>query len=288
MRLPAFEYHQPTTIAEAVELMVTLGPNAKLMAGGTDLLPSLKSGKRSCDHVVALGGIAELAMISFVNAKGLKIGAHVPLSDVADFPATRANYGILADSIDVLATPQVRNKATVAGNICNASPCADTATPLMVFGATANIVGPDGGRDESLEAFITGPNRTSLKKGELLKSISLPPPSANLRTSFLKFSPRSKVDIAAVNLSLGVEFEGEVLKTVNLFLGTVAPTPMRAVETEKVLLESKLTSEVIAEAVAAARGECRPITDFRATAGYKRHMVGVLVERALKHVAVTT
>ena len=281
MRLPAFELHRPSRLDELFELMAAHGPAARLMSGGTDLLPSLKRRKHACGHVVALKGIAELDGLDFDATRGLEIGANTILIDVARHAVVRERYPVLASAIDVLATPQVRHKATVAGTLCTASPCADTATPLMALGALAVLRSPSGTREVKVEDFIHGPGRTALAESEVLASVRVPVPPADLRTTYSKFSPRSRVDIAAVNLTLALRMREDVIEALDLFLGTVAPTPMRAARAEALLRGQTASVELCARAARAARGECRPITDVRASAEYKAELVEVLTRRAL-------
>ena len=282
MRLPAFEYHAPTRLEDVFALLDEHGPAAKLMAGGTDLLPGLKSGKRHCEHVIALKGVEELEGFSFDEKGGLDIGARTLLCDIGGSETVAEHYPALAKAITTLATVQVRNKATVAGNLCNASPCADTATPLLAYGARAVLRGPGGARELPLEEFFLGPGQTAIGENEVLERLVVPRPAAGLRSTFLKFSPRSRVDIAAVNMSLTLLLKGKTIESADLFLGTVAPTPMRAIQTEKVLVGAAISPELFERAACAARDECKPITDFRATAEYKRRIVHVMTRRALE------
>jgi len=282
MRLPAFEYHAPTSLAEVFALLAEHGASAKLMAGGTDLLPGLKIGKRTAGHVIALKGVRELAGLSFDEREGLTLGAHTRLFEVGESEVVAERYPALHEAIRTLATVQVRNKATVAGNLCNASPCADTATPLCAYGATAVLHGPGGVRKLPLESFFVGPGKTQLGEQEVLERFVVPPPPADLRSRFIKFSSRSRVDIAAVNLTLALRLVGDVIARADLFLGTVAPTPMRAARAERCLDGARVTPELLERAAAAARDECKPITDFRASAEYKRRIVYVMTRRALE------
>ncbi|MBC8328135.1 MAG: xanthine dehydrogenase family protein subunit M [Planctomycetes bacterium] len=282
MRLPAFDYHAPATLDEVFAAIGDRGRDTQLLAGGTDLLPSLRSGKRRCRQVVALKGVAGLDAIRFDPETGLEIGACALLAEVQDNPAVREHYPVLASAIRTLATVQVRHKATVVGNLCNASPCADTAPPLMALGARVRIVGPDDQHELPLDGFITGPRRTAREPEELISSVLVPPPDPALRTVFLKFSPRSKVDISAVSVAAALRLEDGLARAVGIFLGTVAPTPMRAASAAAALEGLEPTSEVIDLAARTARGECQPVTDFRASKEYKQHLVEVLTRRALR------
>ncbi len=281
MRLPRFEYHAPEHIEQVVDLMDSFGSAAALMAGGTDLLPGLKLGKRSCEHIVSLSRLRELEELSFDEEGGLRIGAGSVLADVAAFGPVQDRYRILACAIADLATVQIRHKATIAGNLCNASPCADTAPPLMALGARIEIRGSGGLREAPLEELMVGPGATTLERGEIVTAIMVPTPKRESRSAYIKFSPRSKVDIAAVNIAVSTTMTQGRIDDVAIFLGTVAPTPIRARQAENLLAGSQLSESLLANAAAAARDECQPITDLRATEEYKRHLVEVLTKRAL-------
>jgi len=286
MRLPIFSYHSPATLEEAFALLTRHEGDNKLLSGGTDVMPALKNGRFNCGHVIDLKRITALDGLEYDAAGGLSIGANVTLTSVEHHPATIEHYPALHASIWELATVQVRNKATVVGNLCNASPAADAATPLMAYGAIAQIVGPDEEREIPVEKLLTGPGRTALGPTEIVRSVRVPAPVPKSRSIYLKFSPRSKVDIAAVNLSATLVFDdAEHVTSADIFLGTVAPVPMRAARTEAILIGSELSSESIARAASEAHEECRPITDFRATADYKRRIVEVLTRRALETLA---
>jgi len=281
MRLPALEVHAPAALDEVFALLAEHGAEARLYAGGTDLLPGLQRGKLRCRQRVARQGVAGLDGISWDTERGLEIGACALLDQVQRHPAVAEHYPALEEAIRVLATVQVRNKATVAGNLCNASPCADTGPPLMAYGARMGVAGPSGRREAPLEDFVTGPGQVALEPGELIEKIAVPPPAAELRSIFLKFSPRSKVDISAVSVAAALRLDGGLVRGLSLFLGTVAPKPMRAAVAERELEGQAPDAAAIGRAAAAARAECSPITDFRASADYKRHLVEVLVRRAL-------
>ncbi len=286
MRLPCFSYHAPTTLEEAFALLAAHQGDCRLFAGGTDVLPALKTGRLTCGHLIDLKRIEALTELSFEQGSGLRIGATATLTNVAKHAATEKHFPALHASIQGLATVQVRNKATVAGNLCNASPAADTATPLLAYGATAEVAGPDGARELPIEELLSGPGRTSLAATEILRAVRVPTPAPGLRAVYVKFSPRSKVDIAAVNLSAALVLDEEQrVERADIFLGTVAPVPMRAVRAQAALVGGELCAETIARAAAEARAECSPITDFRATAEYKRRIVEVLTRRSLESLA---
>lgn len=288
MSLPAFDFHTPATLEDVFGLLAEHGSEAQLMAGGTDLLPSLESGKRHCRHLVWLRRVPALDTIAFDPRDGLRIGASALLADVMAAPAVREHYPALAAAIHTLATPQVRNKATLAGNLCNASPCADTAPPLLALDARVRLAARGGRRELALADFLLGPRRTALAPGEILESVLVPPPPPGLRSAFLKFSPRSRVDISAVSVAVAFRHDGGHARGVRIALGTVAPTPLRARAAESRLEGQPPDALAFAAAAAAARGECRPIDDFRASAVYKTHLAEVLTRRALQQAMETS
>lgn len=287
MRLPAFEYHAPRALDEVLALLAQHGSAAKLMGGGTDLLRNLQMGKIRCEHVIGLRRVRELDALTFDAVRGLRIGAGALLDDVGRNAAVREHFPALAAAIDTLATVQVRHKATVAGNLCNASPCADTATPLLAYGARVTLAGLGGRRELALEDFVLAPGKTALAPQELLESLHVPTPEPGVAARFLKFSHRSRVDIAAVNLTLALRLEAGVIRHARLFLGTVGPTQLRAVTAEKLLLGARPSAELIDAAACAARDESRPISDFRATREYKLKLVYALTRRALEALTAT-
>ncbi len=209
MRLPEFRHHAPISLEGAFELLATHAGSCKILAGGTDVFPALKTGRLDVSHVIDVKGIPELNGISFDPKQGFRIGATASLTDVEFHAATIEHYPALEAAIWELATKQVRNKATVVGNLCNASPAADTATPLMAYGALAEICGPGGAREVPVEQLMPGPGRTPLEAPEIVSAVRLPVPTSGSRSVYLKFSPRSKVDIAAVNLAAALDFDGD-------------------------------------------------------------------------------
>jgi len=287
MILPDFDFYAPSSLDELFQLMQELGPAASVMAGGTDLLMALKSGRRSSEHVVSLKGIAELDGLGYDDSAGLTIGANTALADVATYGPALEQYSSLVDSIETLATPQIRQKATVAGNLCNASPCADTAMSLMALSARALIIGPGGSsREVPVEDLLIGPRQTSLREFEIVHSVIVPPPREHQRSMFMKHSRRSKVDIAATSICIALVQKNAVIDHVDIFMGSVAPRPLRARKAETVLTGQSPAPELFRRAAEAAQSECKPISDLRASADHKLHMIGVMARRILEQLTV--
>ncbi len=281
MGLPKFNYVAPETVQEACQILEKLGGQAKVMAGGTDLLIKMKHGALRPKTIVGLRKIKELRKISFRKNQGLFIGAMALLEEVASHPKVKKLYPAVAYAASQTATVQIRNMGTVVGNICNAAPSADNIPSLMAFGAELIIASPNGERRILLENFFKGPGEVNLNRGELVKGVLVPPPPEGSGVSYQFISQRSKVDIAAVCVAAMVVIDKGRTRDVKIVLGAVAPTPIRALEAEGLLRGKKLADRSIQKAAEQASQEARPITDMRATSEYRRLMVAVLTKRAL-------
>jgi len=281
MRLPHFDYAAPTTVAEALRLLAEKGPDARVLAGGTDLIIRMRHGLVKPSAIIHLGGIAVLRVITYKLKTGLSIGAAATLAEVAGHPDIRRRYPAVAYAAGETANVQVRNLGTVGGNLCNAAPSADNAPTLMALGAEMVLAGPQGERRVALEQFFKGPGQTVLTPGEILTAIQVPTPPPHSGAAYQQVSARGRVDICAASVGAAVVFEGENCKDIRIFLGAVGPTPLRALLTEDLVRGKAWAPELIAQAGEKAAGEARPITDMRASADYRRQMVGVLTRRAL-------
>ncbi|MEW6265899.1 MAG: xanthine dehydrogenase family protein subunit M [Thermodesulfobacteriota bacterium] len=283
MGLPRFNYLAPKTIKEASALLAEHGDKARLMAGGTDLLIRLRHRAMTPEYVISLRGVPGLDHVFFDRSAGLNIGALAKLADVAGHPEIRKHYPALAESASATATVQIRNMGTLAGNICNAAPSADNATPLLVYEAEVTIVHPGGERVVPMDEFFRGPGLTALEKGEIVKEIIMPPPGPRTGSNYRKISARSRVDIAAVGVAALMQLDEEgVVSKVRIGLGAVAPVPLLAHRAARILAGRKPSPELIEQAGDLAADEARPINDVRATAAYRRRMVRVLTIRALQ------
>jgi carbon-monoxide dehydrogenase medium subunit len=200
---------------------------------------------------------------------------------VLDHSAVRTHYPDLVEALSQLATVQVRNMGTIAGNLCNASPCADSAPPLLAHDAQLTLVGPDGTRSLALTEFFLGPGQTARAAGEILSSIQVPPPPAATGFAFRSISARSKVDMSAVSVGVMIRIDGDRIGVARIFLGAVGPTALRASSAESVLSGKPITDDLATEAAAAAAEDAKPISDVRASAWWRRRMVAVLTRRAI-------
>ncbi len=281
-RLPPFEYHAPTSITEALECLSQYGDQAKVYAGGTDLLVSMKKREALPKHLVNLKGIEDLKGITFERKEGLRIGSLTTIGDIERSRIIREKYRILWDAVDVMAAPQVRNLGTVGGNLCSAVPSADTAPPLIALGATVRLLGVKGERSLPVEALFKGPGESDLKADEILLEVLVPVPPENSGGAYFKCMRRNAMDLALVGAAVFLQLNEDRSRCgeARIALGAVAPTPVRAPEAERVLVGNKITEEVAAKAGDTASQEARPISDLRSSEEYRRTMVGVLTKRA--------
>lgn len=281
-RLPKFNYLAPDTLDEALSLLARYKGRAKVIAGGTDFVPKLKRREIGApEHVIDLKTIPGLDNIKY-DVSGLSLGALVTIGAVETSAIIREKFGTLAQAAQSMASPQVRNRGTIAGNICNAVPSADSAPPLLTLGAKLKLISQRGERVVGIEDFITGPNQTALNDDEILQEIHIPHPPPNSKGIYLKLTPRRAMDLAIVGVAVVVIPQDGVCQDIRIALGAVAPTPIRARKAEAVLKGKKFTEEVIEKAAQTAAGQSKPIDDHRASAEYRRDMVEVLVKRAIK------
>ncbi|NVO12812.1 MAG: xanthine dehydrogenase family protein subunit M [Rhodoplanes sp.] len=276
-----FAYFEPTTLDETVALLARHGRTADLMAGGTDLLVEIKEQIRRPAAVINLKKIPGLADLTCDAATGLRIGALVTVRTIETSAEVQKLYPALAQAARDIGSIQIRTRATIAGNVCRASPSADTLPPLIAYGGRIEMVGPSGPRSIALESFFTGPGKTALADGEIVTALVLPPQPEQAGSDYIKHGRRKAMELATVGVAVALRRDGGVCRDVRIVLGAVAPTPIRARAAE-VLLEGSTPDETtIAAAGCAARGESRPISNVRASADYRRAMVDVLTRRAV-------
>jgi len=278
----SFEYHEPTSIAEAVALKARFGEEGRFLAGGTDLMIQMRRGRVAPRHVLSLHRVAGLDRIEVDGA--IRLGALVTHRSIEHCPHFQGGLRALVEGAEVVGGHQIRNVATVGGNIVNASPAADVVPVLLALDATLTCLGPAGERTLPLDGFLTGPGQTARRPGELLTSIrfgQLPPRSASV---FLKAGRRKAMEISVVCVAVRLTLDAahERCREARIALGAVAPTTMRARAAEQALEGQPLTDEVLRRAGRLAAGECAPIDDARASARYRRLLVETLVPRALR------
>ena len=279
----AFDYATPQSVADAVVLLNEHGENARVLAGGTDLIVQLRENRRRAEVVVDIKGISEANELSYDVSTGLTIGSAVPCYRVYGDAAIAAAYPGLMDATSLVGGTGIQGRASLGGNLCNGSPAGDTIPPMIVLGGVARIAGPDGTREVAVEDFCTAPGRTVLTKGEFLISLHFPTPEAHSGTYYLRFIPRNEMDIAVVGVGASVVLSDDHSRFVSarIALAAVAPTPLFVREAGDALAGQAVSDESIQKASEIAQAAARPISDMRGTAEYRTHLTGVLTRRVL-------
>ena len=302
-----YDYHKPGTIEEAVSLMATLD-GAQYIAGGTDVMVLIRQKKLNPKSLISIRNIKDLAYID--TAKGLQLGAATTHSEIDGHEIIKKAYSALTDATSHLGSWQIRNVATVGGNICTAAPSADTACPLLVLDAMVSIIGPKGSRDVALDDFFQGPGKTALGQGELVKGFVIPALGDNTGSAYIKHTRRQAMDLpilgVATRITISVKSGGEVrcrdmfctidsianiltklkdeelkVEDARIAMGVVAPTPMRAKKAEAALKGKIVSPELFEEIGNIAASEAQPRDSIRGEAWYRSEMIKVLVKRAL-------
>jgi carbon-monoxide dehydrogenase medium subunit len=273
------------TMQQAVAAMREHGREASLFAGGTDLLVGMKESRNSPKYLVDIKRLPELNTCTYDDKTGLRLGGATQIRQIETSQLIQQRYRHLAMGAGAVGSIQIRHRATVGGNICNASPCGDTIPNLMVSDARLFLQGANGGREVGLEEFFVGPGRTVLND-EVLVEIRIPPPGAQSRSSFSRISRRNALDLALVSVAVKLDLPAPDAPATNVrvALAAVGPTVFRAKNTEKLLEGRVLSPQLLGEAARSAADEAKPIDDVRASAWYRREMVAALCRRALKQV----
>jgi len=275
-----FEYLAPKTLDEALDLLEKYkDKNIKILAGGTDLLVKMKTINLKVNYLMNVKNISEL---NFINTnQGIIIGAVTPLSHIAREEEVKVKYTALYEGIKAMAAPSIRNMGTIAGNICNASPAADTVPPLIIYGAELKLQSKRGARTVLLEDFITGVGETIIEPDELITQINIPKINENTSSAFLKKS-RVKADLSKINLAVYLERKGNVCKNCKIVFGSVAIKALRAEKTEELLKGQIINSELINKVAEEVSSEIKPIDDIRSTAEYRMAMSKQMLKDGLE------
>lgn len=275
-----FEVAEPRSLEEAVALLAQTGKRARALAGGTDLLVRLRRRQEKVDLLVSLERVPGFNAITYRPGQGLFLGPMVTHATAAAHPVVRERFTALAQACASVGSPQIRNLATIAGNLANASPAADTAPALLALGAELTLTGPAGQRKVPLEDFFLGPGKTVLAPAELIREIFVPEPPPGTASTYLKLGRRRALEIAICGVALQASFAEGRWRGCRLALGAVAPKPFLAGEASALLDGQEWTEELLEAAGQRAAAASAPIDDQRATADYRREMVAVLTKRA--------
>ncbi|MFC1880835.1 FAD binding domain-containing protein [Thermodesulfobacteriota bacterium] len=278
------EYHRPRDLAQAVEILSKYGKKAGVIAGGTDILP-LRPGVKKIDRIHHLVDISKLELNYINNEKDtIRIGAATTINTIGACPLFLSGpYRALSEAAEGHSTTTIKNRATLGGNLCNASPCADLALPLLALDAILVAAGSNGEREIPIENFFLGANYMALDSDEVLLEIRIPQCSEKTGTAFVKLRrQQTAIDMAIVNTATFLTINNGRCEAARVTLGAVAPISFRAKKAESMLVGAKLNAETLQKAAATAAEEARPIDDIRATAAYRKKMVRVLVRRSLE------
>jgi aerobic carbon-monoxide dehydrogenase medium subunit len=273
-------YEAPQSMEEAVALMAATAGQARVLSGGTDLLVQMRTGRVEPELVVDLKRIAATRAIS-MEADGIRIGGTVPCIDIGVHEGVQALSPAIADAARLIGSTQVQGRATLTGNLCNASPAADSVPALVAAGVIATIVGPAGRRTAPVETIAAGVGRNSLAKGEIIESLLIPTKPARSGDCYLRFIPRTEMDIAVVGCGVALTVnDANVITSARVALGAVAVTVLLVEDAAKAIIGSKLEPEAMAKLAAAASAACKPIDDKRGTKEFRIDVAGVLAKRA--------
>lgn len=284
--LPASVYHRPAGLAEVLSLLQEVSP-AVLVAGCTDFIPALRKGVWSYPDGIGLIDLRQVPELTGITRddKTLVIGGATRLKEIVVSQLIQEQVPLLAQAVQEMASLQVRNSATIGGNLCTASPAADTAPPLLALKAELNLLDSQGQEERlPLSDFFTGPGQTVLGPERLLKEIHIPLPIQNARFYRKKMGLRKAFTISVISMALQASVQKDRLQDVALAFGAVAPTPMRATEVEQLLEGQALSPDLLDQAAALAARAVNPISDVRASADYRREMASVFTRRGLRQI----
>ena len=273
-------YEAPKSIKEAAGLLAKAKGSAFVLAGGTDLLVRMKAGMIEPDLLVDVKRIASMQSVT-KTATGFRIGAAVPSAALGENAALRKAWPGVVEGANLIGSDQIQGRCTIVGNLCNASPAADSVPAMVAAGAKAVVVGPKTKRTIAVEDVVTGPGRTSLKKGEVIEAITLPKPAPKSGDAYLRFTPRTEMDIAVVSAGVSLTLGPKgVVKKARVVLGAVAPTVVIVPAAAKAIVGTKLDDAALAKLAAACEAACKPIDDKRGTIEFRTEVAGVLARRA--------
>lgn len=282
--MKAFSYAAPRSITEVTTLLSQTGLQTRILAGGTDILAQMRENRQSADLLVDVKNIPELNELRYDSVDGLTIGAAVSCLRIWNDPTIAALYPGLTDGVSLIGGIQIQGRATVGGNLVNASPAADSIPALIVHEAQCEIAGGGGTRAIPVEKFCIAPGRTVLQPGEFLVRLRINPPVKGFGAHYLRFIPRNEMDIAVVGAGASVVLDetGTRFRSVRVALGAVAPTPLYVAEIGKRLAGQDISDEAIEQAGRIASQAAMPISDIRGNVEQRKHLAGVLTRRALR------
>ena len=280
--MQAVNYARATDVDDAIRLLSEGGENARVLAGGTDLIVQARERKRNVDLLVDVKHVEEFMVLEFDANTGLKVGAATPLYQVYGDNNVKINYPAIVDASTVIGGKAIQGRASLGGNLGNSSPAGDSLPAMIVLDGVATIAGPNGRREVPVGEFFTGPGRNILETGELIVYISFPPVGAGEGAAWERFIPRNEMDIAVASAGAWVKIENGSVTDARIALGAVAATPLVATTAAEALIGRPLTDETISAAGDAASEIASPITDMRGSIKQRKHLSKILTERTIR------
>lgn len=275
-------YHRPMTFEDAAGLAAAASGVTRYLAGGTDVLVQMRAGMVQPDDLIDLKAIPGASDITRTEEGGWRIGVAVSGVQLGAHEAFRADWPGVVEGLELVGSTQIQGRATLTGNLCNGSPAADSVPGLVAAGATVEITGTEGTRTLAVEDVPTGPGKTALKPGEVISAILLPPRGENAGDAYLRFIPRTEMDIAVVGCAVSLRLDGDTISEARVVLGAVAPTVMLVPEAAQAIIGTTLDDAALDALAIAASAACNPIDDKRGTKVFRIEVAGVLAKRAAR------
>jgi xanthine dehydrogenase FAD-binding subunit len=275
-------YHTPKSFADAAAIAAGTSGTLRFLAGGTDVLVQMRAGMVQPDDLIDLKHIPGVDKIEKTAEGGWRIGVAVPGIVLGGHAELVKDWPGVVEGMNLVGSTQVQGRATLAGNLCNGSPAADSVPGLFAAGAVVTVTGPNGSRDIPVEKVPAGPGKTNLAKGEVISAITLPPRGKNGGDAYLRFIPRTEMDIAVVGCAVSLRLDGDKIVEARVALGAVAPTVILSAACAKAIIGTTLDDAALAALAKAAEGEAKPISDKRGTKEFRIDVAGVLARRAAK------
>ena len=276
------EYVAPTTLNDAVRLAIEAEGSVRYLAGGTDVLVQLRTGIFRPDLMIDLKRIDGMLDVVRTAEGGWRIGAAVPGTTLAKIDGLREDWPGIVESMELIGSTQIQGRASLVGNLCNASPAADSVPALVAAEAEAEIIGSNGVRREPVSTITSAPGKTTLKKGEIISFFHLPKRDSHSADAYLRFIPRTEMDIAVVGCAVNLTVKGEKVAVAKVALGAVAPTVIEVPQAANVIIGKRLDDNVVNAYRTVCQDACKPISDKRGTVDFRISIAGVLAERSLK------
>lgn len=275
-------YHTPTSFDDAIAIAAEASGTTRFLAGGTDVLVQMRADILTPDTLINIKGISGVKDITRTPDGGWQIGIAVSGAEMTEHPDLSLDWPGVVEATDLIGSTQIQGRCTMVGNLCNASPAADAVPAMVAAGASVTVTGPNGVRQVAVEDIPTGPGKTSLGAGEMINAVHLPPRGSRGGDAYLRFIPRTEMDIAVVGCGINLRLDGDTIAEARVALGAVAPTVRLVSEAAEALIGTTLDDDALATLAAAASAACSPIDDKRGTIKFRTHVAGVLAQRAAK------